>query len=358
MYQRDNAVIRGVDQPLDIERQMVEVLRPGAHVFADTVAPAIAVGSRKAAGWNPLNIVSENVRVEYRIEVATLQRFSERLEPPPHDLDVLLRHRLLPQPGGFEGFLAVVEVLLADDPPRTKGEEREQRTADVDTAAPATRGYLPAHEQPVPRVDHLLKPNVRIPGIVHRQPHLPIALVTAIHALQIRDCPAPALGPPDLDGRVVSAEGEVEVPAIRGGPSPADQAREEGPPDAGARPQMHDRGDEARDQRRKADIEALIEGAAAPGCTRGPEWGAHDLAARHHLLPQPGGFEGGFPFGERAPLANLPFLEQVHREHAHLDLCAASLPSPANPFGNHDHVASIVEDLVERDLELLPSGAN
>ena len=38
-----------------------------------------------------------------------------RRERAPHDLDVLLRHRLLPQPGGFEGRVVVPEELdLAD----------------------------------------------------------------------------------------------------------------------------------------------------------------------------------------------------------------------------------------------------
>src|SRR5215207_6042036 len=104
MYQRHNAVIWGADQPRDIERQIVEVLRPGAHVFAETVAPAITVASRKAAARNPLNIVSEKVWVEPRIEVAILQCPSEGLESPPHYLHVLRRHRLLLQTGGFEGL--------------------------------------------------------------------------------------------------------------------------------------------------------------------------------------------------------------------------------------------------------------
>ena len=37
MYQRDNAVIGGVDQPLDIERQMVEVL---CHVRMYSLTPS------------------------------------------------------------------------------------------------------------------------------------------------------------------------------------------------------------------------------------------------------------------------------------------------------------------------------
>src|SRR4051812_2553550 len=40
----------------------------------------------------------------------------ERFEAPPHDLDVLLRHRLLRQPGGFEGFRAVCVFADAIEP--------------------------------------------------------------------------------------------------------------------------------------------------------------------------------------------------------------------------------------------------
>jgi hypothetical protein len=39
-----------------------------------------------------------------------------RLEQGPHDLDVLLRHRLLPQPDGFEGKLPTGEEMLSADP--------------------------------------------------------------------------------------------------------------------------------------------------------------------------------------------------------------------------------------------------
>src|SRR5215204_5590566 len=39
-----------------------------------------------------------------------------RLEGGPHDLDVLLRHRLLPQPGGFEGFGLTAAVAPPNDP--------------------------------------------------------------------------------------------------------------------------------------------------------------------------------------------------------------------------------------------------
>src|SRR5204863_44384 len=40
----------------------------------------------------------------------------ERLEGSAHDLHVLLRHRLLRQPGSFEGFLGIAISLPANDP--------------------------------------------------------------------------------------------------------------------------------------------------------------------------------------------------------------------------------------------------
>ena len=40
----------------------------------------------------------------------------ERRQGTPHDLHVLLRHRLLRQPRGFEGFLLVPEGLLSHHP--------------------------------------------------------------------------------------------------------------------------------------------------------------------------------------------------------------------------------------------------
>jgi hypothetical protein len=47
----------------------------------------------------------------------------EGVGPAAHHLDVLLRHRLRPQPGGFEGRVAVsicpghLTTLITNDPP-------------------------------------------------------------------------------------------------------------------------------------------------------------------------------------------------------------------------------------------------
>src|SRR5512133_1184277 len=52
---------------------------------------------------------------------------------PPHDLDVLLRHRLLPQPGGFEGITAVGVCTEASDQPTMELGDPRRRCVDGDT---------------------------------------------------------------------------------------------------------------------------------------------------------------------------------------------------------------------------------
>jgi hypothetical protein len=73
------------------------------------------------------------------------------LNRPPHDLHVLLRHRLLRQAGGFEGFGTVREPLNANDLPLPDGGETP--VVDLDPCADShfAQGHLVWRSQ-VPRL--------------------------------------------------------------------------------------------------------------------------------------------------------------------------------------------------------------
>jgi hypothetical protein len=63
--------------------------------------------------------------------------FVELVNGAPHDLHVLLRHRLLQQPGGFEGPLAIPKRLHASHLSITQGEDRRGGLLQLDPIPPA-----------------------------------------------------------------------------------------------------------------------------------------------------------------------------------------------------------------------------
>ena len=76
------------------------------------------------------------------------------LEGAPDDGGIRLRHRLLPQPGGFEGFGAVEEELFADDSPVGNRQEHGPVAVKPGSAALAGADDMPAHEDAgVPEVE-------------------------------------------------------------------------------------------------------------------------------------------------------------------------------------------------------------
>ena len=113
---------------------------------------------------------------------------------------------LLLQPRGRESLIPSVEVLLADDPAGPKAVEREKRSVHCNAAALSLPGCVSGHKHPVPGVDHLLEMNLHLPGVVQCPPHLTVALMAAIHALQVGESDSACGGPSDLDIGVIAAK--------------------------------------------------------------------------------------------------------------------------------------------------------
>src|SRR6185295_9743956 len=63
---------------------------------------------------------------------------------------------LLPQPGGFEGLLAIPEVLLPDDQASAQGEELKDQLVEREPAVPPVRLQPNGGEQSIAEVNDLL----------------------------------------------------------------------------------------------------------------------------------------------------------------------------------------------------------
>src|SRR6476646_3180531 len=124
----------------------------------------------------------------------------KRVERRPRDLHVLLRHRLLPQPGGFEGVGVSCELADATDAPGAEVVERpDLGSLDLDAGRPPCSG--------VPNsANHLFSDRARVDFHPRIGPTVEITLYMAAKTLtaQVHT----AIG---KFGRVVVLEGRGEV---------------------------------------------------------------------------------------------------------------------------------------------------
>src|SRR4051794_23761133 len=94
----ENAIAE-VANLIDDRCPIVEAVIPGVHEFANA---AMTDSRLRAVGPLGERIPSDVLRTKRKERVETSR--IPRRDDPACDLHVLLRHRLLPQPGGFEGF--------------------------------------------------------------------------------------------------------------------------------------------------------------------------------------------------------------------------------------------------------------
>ena len=85
-----------VDEWIDAENQVIAVM----HTWARGKMSGVNVERREAHLWTLRDLAVAVVEAQRRLVVAAL----EGLKRLTHDLHVLLRHRLLRQPSGSEGF--------------------------------------------------------------------------------------------------------------------------------------------------------------------------------------------------------------------------------------------------------------
>jgi hypothetical protein len=91
--------------------------------------------------------------VAQQFEGATKIASVESLERSPNDLHVLLRHRLLREPGGLEGIVAVREPVLANDLPLAESDNDPVVELNSCAALPAAQFISEMHQDLVgPRI--------------------------------------------------------------------------------------------------------------------------------------------------------------------------------------------------------------
>src|SRR2546423_522410 len=139
------ADVRVIDA--DLGKHLVLVSEPLANALVPAIHrcfPSQQCSYRRM----PLHVGVEVL--QHRLDVPAVGRVSCALE----GIDVLLRHRLLRQPGGFEGFLPVEVVVDPDDLSVAHGADlRELKLRH----RPATRAptVLAGHgDHPIPSLDH------------------------------------------------------------------------------------------------------------------------------------------------------------------------------------------------------------
>ena len=96
---------------LELRPIPLRVLDPLPHPFVAVVGGSLEDGHDR----DPLDVGVEEVEELRQVGGPRCVCPVERLEGPPHDLHVLLRHRLLREPEGFEGLLVIAEQLDSDD---------------------------------------------------------------------------------------------------------------------------------------------------------------------------------------------------------------------------------------------------
>jgi hypothetical protein len=143
----------------------------------------------------------------------------ERDSGAAHKLDVLFRHRLLRQPGGFEGVVAGGEVLHPYHQATPQREERKEGFIERDPAARATPSLATSDEQAVAKVDDLLgfEPVV-IRHLESRLPDADVGRVAVMNTHQIgwKRAADGAFVELELELLVKAEKENLEIPSIRG----------------------------------------------------------------------------------------------------------------------------------------------
>src|SRR6185295_8745018 len=305
-HDRDDLVLSRVDQLHRLQLGVVQQVEPLLQVGPQGV---LAVDRATVIDCTLGSPVVDVVRPEAAHGVKA--SLGEGFEGPAHQLHVLLRHRprsisLLPQPGGFEGFVLVHEALDADQASIAKSIENCGFGVDLHATTPPASEFVLKDDHLVACVDELLGTQLRLPVLIPQLERLPDRLDATCDA-PVRKTAASAM---ELDLGADEIYHLVRVPVLEG----------------------------------FVDL-------------------THDLDVlpRHRLLRKPGGFEGFGSLLEHPKASDLPVLDRVHARasRGHLDPFA-----PPKAGGERDHnfgprlseALRLDAGLLKRRVELVPEG--
>ena len=161
--------VSALDDLLDIRLTLLEGLRQRCKEVQDGLRPHADARVREHRRVMPNRVLLEPAG---RAFIVTAEH---RIEGAADYLHVLLRHRLLLQPHGFEGLLVVEEVLSKDDAAVAVGVHLRPAQLLFDAAALSARVPAPAGEDSISEVHRLFAPNdmtdirQRLQGTIERR---------------------------------------------------------------------------------------------------------------------------------------------------------------------------------------------
>lgn len=133
-----------VDELLNVDPELLRELEEGRYPPQDLVTAPPGPGVREVRSGAPFDLRIEGLR--RGIDIASVPRFMGAA----HDLYVLPRHRLVPQPHGFEGLCPVAVGLEADGPSVAHGPDPSRADACFQAADPAARALQEEDQISVP----------------------------------------------------------------------------------------------------------------------------------------------------------------------------------------------------------------
>src|SRR2546423_181883 len=194
--------------------------------------------SRSVAGSGPPSV--EKVRRPSRPEgKRNLAAIIAAGRPAPASPPAISkRHRLLPQPGGFEGFGAVGEVLLPDHQASPQSTKLKQRLVYGNAAGRSMSLVMGRDEKLVAQVEdlHGLRAKV-IERVHHLSPDLLVAVMTMGDGVPIRG--QQVLRGAVFDARIYAQDQQVEVTTIGGCACPTHELAQQQPAKPGPQRQSH-----------------------------------------------------------------------------------------------------------------------
>src|SRR5436190_11711713 len=142
-------LVARLDESFWVVLQVIERLGKGGHRIAHAFRPAARFRAGLFGWLHDLELSAK----AFRPQLTAV----ERLVSAPHSFHILLRHRLVRQPYGFEGFFARWVKVHPNGPPASHCPDHREPLVDLDLAQLASPGVMDHCDDAVTCVEHLLE---------------------------------------------------------------------------------------------------------------------------------------------------------------------------------------------------------
>src|SRR6266480_544323 len=174
--------------------------------------------AHQAVGEQPVEArkADEEALIQAPSPTRSLARKRDAVPDAPHDLHVLLRHRLLRKPGGFEGLRAIRKVPLPKHQAPPQPEELKEGLVHGHATARSMPYVLTRAEKLIAQVEDLDRFSVKVlEGVDQLSPDLLVA-VMAVKNRDPSEDPLPVSRGVILDAGVEGQKHDLEVATIYG----------------------------------------------------------------------------------------------------------------------------------------------